>query len=167
MGISVIYELVMFNKLKMNSILFFDWGKKNKPRLDLNKLFQELVNAAASNRIIAIADLEVAMDNTSRINLRYSSLGFEQSATERESRIAVSFTLPEDIYDNYILDFSFKNVPYFHEMCKYTIWYFDEVDVGRYDVINTKEYPLTVGTTIAINKNYNKNTNLILYIKER
>ena len=151
----------------MNSILFFDWGNKNKPRLDLNKLFQELVNAAASNRISAVTDLEVVMDNTSRVDLWYSSLGFEQSATEKESRIAVSFTLPEDIYDNYLLSYTFKNVPYFHEVCKYTVWYFDGVDVGRYDVINTKEYPLTVETTIAIDKNYNKNTNLILYIKER
>ena len=151
----------------MNSILFFDWGNKNKPKFDLEKLFQFLISAGQSNRINSVADLAVAIDSTSRVNLWYSSIIFQQSYTVKQSSIVVDFMLPEDIYKDYLLDFRFENIPYFYEFCKDTIWFFDDVDVGRYDMVNTKEHPFMVGTTIYLNKKYNKDSHLRLIIKER
>jgi hypothetical protein len=149
----------------MNAIHFFDWGLKRKPKLDLWNLFLVLSDAFHSNKLSAIADLKIAMDNTSRVNLTYLSLQTQQPP--ETSFIEINFTVPEDIDENYLLSYSFKNIPYFYEVCKYTIWFFDGADVGRYDMINTEEYPFTVGTTISLNKKYKKNSYLTLIIKER
>lgn len=149
----------------MNALQFFDWGTKRKPKLDLWKLFLVLGDAFHSNKLSAIADLKIAMDNTSIVNLTY--LNSQTQQPPETSFIEINFTVPKDIDEDYLLSYSFKNIPYFYEVCKYTIWLFDGVDVGRYDMINTEEHPFTVGTTISLNKKYKKNSYLTLIIKER
>ena len=149
----------------MNAIQFLQWGVQNKKPIDMRTLYNELsANIMGNIRYSAWVYKGDGNEETVHSNIQTIEAILEKGVTKE---IELTFKLLGEINRDFTSDFLFKNCPYFYEHIGQTKWLYEGKDVGRYDKINTKDYPFTVETTTSTSKVYHTNDLITLKIIKR
>ena len=148
----------------MNAVLYFQWGSQNKKPIDLNVLNNEL--SANIGNIKFSAWAYFGDGNEKRVSSEIKKIeAILENGVAKELKL--TFKSLGEISKDFTSDFLFKNCPYFYEHLEQTKWLYEGKDVGRYDKINTKDYPFTVETTTSTSKVYHTNDLITLRIIKR
>ena len=148
----------------MNAIQFLQWGSQNKKPIDMRTLYNELSANMGNIRYSAWVYKGDGNEETVHSNIQTIEAILENGVTKE---IELTFKLLGEINRDFTSDFLFKNCPYFYEYIGQTKWLYEGKDVGRYDKINTKDYPFTVETTTSTSKVYHTNDLITLKIIKR
>ena len=148
----------------MNAIQFLQWGVQNKKPIDMRTLYNELSANIKNIQFLAWAYFGDGNEETVHSNIQTIEAILEKGVTKE---IELTFKLLGEINRDFTSDFLFKNCPYFYECIGQTKWLYEGKDVGRYDKINTKDYPFTVETTTSTSKVYHTNDLITLKIIKR